>query len=67
MWTEEDEIFIETVKKYEWLYSQQHASYKDIRKKENSWREIAEKLRPGIENHCYVSFSLFYIVRYHSE
>ena len=51
MWTEEeDEVLIETVKKYEWLYNQQHASYKDVRKKENSWREIGEKMRPGIED-----------------
>ena len=51
MWTEEeDEILIETVKKYEWLYNQQHSSYKDTRKKENSWREIGEKMRPGVTN-----------------
>ena len=47
-WTQQDdELLVENVKKYEWLYNRQHMSYKDIKMKENSWREIAENIKPG--------------------
>ena len=71
MWTEEDEILIEIIKRYEWLYNQQHACYKDVRK-ENSWREIGETARPRIEDsgkschlyHC-SHFTFLYIAMHH--
>ena len=45
MWSVVDEeVLINLVRDYPWLYNKLHPSYKDAIKKQNSWEEIAKQI-----------------------
>ena len=45
---EQEELLINSVRDYPWLYNKGHTSYKDVIKKENSWQEIQKGISSNV-------------------